>query len=105
MTGSVELTWPTTAGLEALPVARLHPLVRDTSRPAPSPDLLAFTELAARPLKAAAEAVGETGAPRGPAYVVGLAAAGSRSRMASFPVARILVLGLVGFLPGRTARP
>jgi hypothetical protein len=43
-----------------LPVARLHPPVRDTSRPAPGPDLLASTELAARLLKAAAEA-GEIG--------------------------------------------
>jgi len=67
------LTWHSAAGLDALPVARLHPLVRDTSRPAPGPDLLAFTELAARLLKAAAEAAGETGDPRGPAGVVGLA--------------------------------
>jgi hypothetical protein len=62
--------------LDALPVVRLHPLVRDTSRPAPGPDLLTFTELAARLLKAAAEAAGETCDPRGPADVVGLAASG-----------------------------
>ncbi|MFI7448487.1 hypothetical protein ACIBQX_13410 [Nonomuraea sp. NPDC049714] len=53
------MTWHSAAGLDALPVARLHPLVRDTSRPAPDPDLLAVTELAARPLKAAAEAAEE----------------------------------------------
>ncbi|MET8515899.1 hypothetical protein, partial [Streptomyces sp. NPDC005077] len=52
-------TWHSAAGLDA----RLHPLVRDTSRPAPGPDLLAFAELAARLLKAAAEAAGETGEP------------------------------------------
>ena len=63
------MTWHSAAGLDA--PARLHPLVRDTSRPAPGPDLLAFTELAARLLKAAAEAAGETGDPRGPADVVG----------------------------------
>lgn len=44
----------------------MHPLVRDTSRPAPGPDPLAFAELAARLLKAAAEAAGETGAPEDP---------------------------------------
>lgn len=58
------MTWHSTAGLDALPVGRLHRLVRDTSRPAPGPDLRAFTELAARFLKAAAEAAGETGDPR-----------------------------------------
>ena len=36
------MTWHSGAGLDALPVARLHPLVRDTSRPAPGPDLLAL---------------------------------------------------------------
>ncbi|MFJ8793773.1 hypothetical protein [Streptomyces sp. NPDC102462] len=41
------MTWHSAAGLDALPVARPHPLVRDTSRPAPGPDLLAFKELAA----------------------------------------------------------
>ncbi|WP_369392738.1 hypothetical protein AB5J72_38050 [Streptomyces sp. CG1] len=80
------MTWHSAAGLDALPVARLHPLVRDTSRPAPGRDLLAFTELAARPLKAAAEAAAETGDPRGPAAVVGLAAAGpARCRSAEQP--------------------
>ncbi|AEM82149.1 hypothetical protein [Streptomyces violaceusniger] len=59
------MTWHSAAGLDALPVARLHPLVRDTSRPAPGPDPPAFTELVARPLKAAAEAAGETSEPRG----------------------------------------
>src|SRR5690242_723582 len=78
MGGSVKLTWHSATGLDALPVARLHPLVRDTRRPAPSPDLLALTELAARLLKAAAEAAGETSDPRGPADVVGLAAAACR---------------------------
>ncbi|MFI6694545.1 hypothetical protein ACIBLA_22840 [Streptomyces sp. NPDC050433] len=58
------MTRHSAAGLDALPVTRLHPLVRDTGRPAPGPDLLAFTELATRPLKAAAEAAGETGDPR-----------------------------------------
>ncbi|MFE2683328.1 hypothetical protein [Streptomyces mirabilis] len=58
------MTWHSAAGLDALPVARLHPLARDTSRPAPDPDLPAFTELAARLLKAAAEAARETGDPR-----------------------------------------
>jgi hypothetical protein len=70
----------------ALPAARLHPLVRDISRPAPGPDLLAFTELAAHQLKAAAEAAGETSDPRGPSDVVGLAAAGpARGRSAEQP--------------------
>ncbi|MEU0844202.1 hypothetical protein ABZ370_32650 [Streptomyces sp. NPDC005962] len=58
------MTWHSAAGPDTLPVARLHPLVRDTSSPAPGPDLQAFTELAARLLKAAAEAAGETGDPR-----------------------------------------
>ncbi|MEU6610291.1 hypothetical protein ABZ922_35485 [Streptomyces shenzhenensis] len=58
------MTWHSTAGLDALPVVRLHPLVRDTSRPASGPDVPAFTEQAARLLKAAAEAAGETGDPR-----------------------------------------
>ncbi|WP_392870455.1 hypothetical protein [Streptomyces sp. LN499] len=58
------MTWHSAAGLDALPVGQLHRLVRDTSRPAPGPDLLAFTELAARLLTAAAEAAGETGDPR-----------------------------------------
>ncbi|MEV0040029.1 hypothetical protein [Streptomyces sp. NPDC050804] len=59
------MTWHSAAGLDALPVALLHPLVRDTSRPAPGPDLPALTELATRLLKAAAETAGETGDPRG----------------------------------------
>lgn len=59
------MTWHSAPGLDALPVGRLHRLVRDTSRPAPGPDLLVFTELAARLLTAAAEAAGETGDPRG----------------------------------------
>ncbi|MFD4551871.1 hypothetical protein [Streptomyces sp. NPDC058466] len=54
------MTWHIAAGLDALPITRLDPLVRDTSRPAPGPHLLVFTELAARLLKAAA-AAGETG--------------------------------------------
>ncbi|MPY48798.1 hypothetical protein [Streptomyces acidicola] len=80
------MTWHSAAGLDTLPVARLHPLVRDTSHPAPGPDLQAFTELAARLLKPAAEAAGETGDPRGPADVVGPAAAGpARCRSAEQP--------------------
>ena len=47
----------------AVPVARLHPLVRDTSRPAAGPERLAFVELAARLLERAA---GETGQPEDP---------------------------------------
>jgi hypothetical protein len=39
---------------------------RAPGRAAPGPDLLAFTELAARLLKAAAEAAGETGDPEDP---------------------------------------
>ncbi|MDL5198861.1 hypothetical protein [Streptomyces sp. ALI-76-A] len=42
----------------------MHPLVRDTSPQPPAPDLLAFAELPARLLWAAAEAAGETGDPR-----------------------------------------
>ena len=49
----------------AIPVARLHPLVRDTSRPAAEPDRLAFLELAARLLGRAALA-SETGLPEDP---------------------------------------
>jgi tetratricopeptide (TPR) repeat protein len=49
----------------AIPVARLHPLVRDTSRPAAGPDRLAFLELAARLLGRAAYA-NETGLPEDP---------------------------------------
>ncbi|MFI9567945.1 hypothetical protein [Streptomyces rishiriensis] len=33
------MTWHSAAGLDALPVARMHPPVRDTGRPAPGPDL------------------------------------------------------------------
>jgi hypothetical protein len=58
------LTWHSAAGLDVLTFARLHPLVRDTSRTAPGPDLLASTS------------AGEAGDPRGAADVVGLAAAG-----------------------------
>ncbi|WP_416965939.1 hypothetical protein [Streptomyces sp. Agncl-13] len=58
------MTRHSAAGLDAPPVARLHPPVRDTSRPAPAPDLPAFTELAARPLKAEAEAAGKIETPR-----------------------------------------
>ncbi|MGW2056683.1 hypothetical protein ACWCOZ_22690 [Streptomyces sp. NPDC001840] len=58
------MTWHSAAGLDALPAARLHPLARDTSHPAPGPEPPAFTELAARLPQAAAEAAGETGAPR-----------------------------------------
>ena len=58
------MTRHSAAGLDALPLARLHPLVRDTSRPAPGPDLLAFAELATRLLKAAAESAREIGALR-----------------------------------------
>ena len=43
-------------GLAAVPVARLHPLVRDTSRPAAGPGRLAFLELAVRLLGRAAHA-------------------------------------------------
>jgi len=52
-------------GQAAIPVARLHPLVRDTSRPAAGPDRLAFLELAARLLRRAADAQ-ETGVPEDP---------------------------------------
>ena len=48
-----------------VPVARLHPLVRDTCRPAPGAERLAFVELAARLLKRAAAAE-ETGLPEDP---------------------------------------
>ncbi len=57
------MTWHSAAGLDALPIGRLHPLGCDTSRPAPRPDLLAFT-LPACLLQAAAEAAGEAGDPR-----------------------------------------
>ena len=51
----------------AVPVARIHPLVRDTSRPPAGPARLAFTELAARLLEraAATEATGLPEDPRG----------------------------------------
>ena len=52
-------------GPAAIPVARLHPLVRDTSRPAAAGDRLAFLELAARLLQRAAAAE-ETGEPEDP---------------------------------------
>ncbi len=52
-------------GSAAISVARLHPLVRDTSRPAAGPDRLAFLELAARLLGRAAHAKG-TGRPEDP---------------------------------------
>lgn len=48
-----------------IPVARVHPLVRDTSRPAAGPDRLSYLELAARLLGRAARA-GETGLPEDP---------------------------------------
>ena len=48
-----------------VPVARLHPLVRDTSRPAAGPARQAFLELAARLLGRAAHA-DETGLPEEP---------------------------------------
>jgi NB-ARC domain/Tetratricopeptide repeat len=48
----------------AVPVARLHPLVRDTSRPPAGPQRLAFVELAARLLQRAAAK--ETGLPEDP---------------------------------------
>jgi hypothetical protein len=54
------------AGLDTLPVARLHRLAGDTSRPAPGPDLPASTEPTARLLKAAPEAARETCDPRRP---------------------------------------
>jgi len=44
----------------------MHPLVRNTSRPAAGPELLAFTELAARLLERAAAAVREAGPNRDP---------------------------------------
>jgi Tetratricopeptide repeat/NB-ARC domain len=52
-------------GPAAVQVVRLHPLVRDTSRPAPGPERLAFLELAARLLRRAS-ASGEIGTPRDP---------------------------------------
>lgn len=58
------MTWHIAAGPDALPVTRLQRPARDTNRPAPGPDLPAFTEPAACLLKAAAEAAGETGDPR-----------------------------------------
>jgi hypothetical protein len=51
-------------GPAAVPTARLHPLVRDTSHPAAGPERLAFLELAAQLLRAAAE---DTGLPEDPA--------------------------------------
>jgi len=51
-------------GPRPLPVARLHPLVRDTSIPTPD-ERLGFLELAARLLERAA-ATGETGLPEDP---------------------------------------
>ncbi|MFD0020619.1 hypothetical protein [Streptomyces sp. NPDC058382] len=57
------MTWHSAA----VPDARLHPLVRDTSRPTPGPDLLAFTELAARLLKSEQQKPpGRPAAPEGP---------------------------------------
>ena len=50
----------------AVPTARLHPLVRDTSHPAAGPERLAFLELAAQLLRQAAAAK-ETGTPEDPA--------------------------------------
>ena len=52
-------------GLAAVPVARLHPLVRDTSRPPAGPERLAFLELAVRLLGRAAHA-DEVGLPEDP---------------------------------------
>ena len=52
-------------GPAVIPVARLHPLVRDTSRPAAGPDRLAFLELAAR-LLAGQQMPKETGLPEDP---------------------------------------
>jgi len=52
---------------DAIAVARLHPLVRDTSHPAPADsDRSAFLELAARLLKRAAVAAREIGLPEDP---------------------------------------
>ena len=50
-------------GPVTIPVARLHPLVRDTSRPAAGPERLTFLELAARLLRRAAK---EAGKPEDP---------------------------------------
>jgi hypothetical protein len=52
-------------GSAAVPVARLHPLIRDTSSPATGPDHLVFLELAAELLGRAARAE-ETGVPEDP---------------------------------------
>jgi len=52
-------------GSAAVPVARLHPLVRDTIRPAAGPERRAFLELAARLLGQAAAAE-EAGVPEDP---------------------------------------
>ena len=54
-------------GPAVVPAARLHPLVRDTSRPAAGLERLAFLELAARLLRRAAAAAEETGVPEDPA--------------------------------------
>jgi plasmid stability protein len=52
-------------GAAAVPVARLHPLIRDTSSPATGPDHRVFLELAAQLLGRAARAE-ETGVPEDP---------------------------------------
>lgn len=57
------MTWHSVARLDALPVARLHPLVRNTSAQHLDRDLLALTELAARLLNAPAAVAGENGEP------------------------------------------
>ena len=53
-------------GPAAVPTARLHPLVRDTSHPAAGPERLAFLELAAQLLRRGSSSR-ETGIPEDPA--------------------------------------
>ncbi|MFD7944194.1 hypothetical protein [Streptomyces sp. NPDC059744] len=58
------MTWHIAAGLDALPVTRLHRPARDTSRLAPGIEGFYGTGRRARLLKAAAEAAGENGDTR-----------------------------------------
>ncbi|MGN5381045.1 hypothetical protein ACQ4WX_39620 [Streptomyces lasalocidi] len=72
------MTWHSAAALDALPVARLHPLVRDTGRPALVPDLPALRN---RPPPAEGRSRSRRGDRRPPRTrrAVGLAAARPRT--------------------------